>query len=309
VKKTVRRSFGAVAGAGMFVAALLGCTGNEPRAGSQLPAPLRIASYDFTENEVLAEIYGQALRRGGLAVEMTGGIGPREIVEPGLEQGQVDFVVDYLGTALDFLLPGDSRTHGAPESVYAALSSELRPRGITALDFADAQDQNGFAVTAQFARTREVSTLSDLGPLANGMVFGGPPECPARRYCLAGLVNRYNLRFKSIRNIPTRAATATALLSGEVDIGLLETTDPRLANGQFRLLADDRGLQPKENIVPLVRSSVLQAVDGRLRAIAGEVTRRLTTQTLIELNRAVEIGGRTPAQAASEWLATAQPSA
>jgi osmoprotectant transport system substrate-binding protein len=301
-----RRAFAAIAGASLVVGAISGCGDNR---SSQTASPsqtvLRVASYDFSENQVLAEVYAQALRRSGLSVDVITGIGPREIVEPALEQGRVDFVVDYLGTALDFLAPGNPRTHDAPASVHAALSAELRPRGLVALDFASAQDQNGFVVTSQYARSHQISRLSDLGQLAAGMTFGGPPECPTRRYCLRGLADTYSLHFKAFREIPTRAATATALASGEIDIGLLETTDPRLAGGDLQLLVDDRSLQPKENVVALVRNSALQAPNNRLRAVTSQITSLLTTQALVELNRDVEMGGKTPAQAASDWLKSA----
>ena len=84
-------------------------------------------------------------------------------------------------------------------------------------------------------------------------------------------------------------------------MGLLETTDARLGTEPVTLLADDRGLQPHENVVPLVRTAVLDRTGGRLQAALDEVSRRLTTADLGRLNRAVEVEGRTPAQAAARW--------
>jgi glycine betaine/choline ABC-type transport system substrate-binding protein len=37
---------------------------------------------------------------------------------------------------------------------------------------------------------------------------------------------------------------AAALDSGEIDVGMLETTDPHLAGDKLVTLADDRRLQP-----------------------------------------------------------------
>jgi osmoprotectant transport system substrate-binding protein len=284
---------------------LCGCGKGAPKASAE--PTLRIASYDFAENQVLAEIYAQALRRNGVHVEVISGLGSREIVEPALEQGQVDFVVDYLGTALDFVSPGDTRTHSTSDVVYAALRDKLASRSINALPYAAAQDQNGFAVTKEMATAHGFNKLSDLQGAAEGLTFGGPPECPARRYCLAGLMSTYSLHFKAFRMVPTRAATATALLSGEIDVGLLETTDPRLAGGQLRLLVDDRGLQPRENVVPLVRADASREFGNPLTSAVQQVTAALTTEAVINLNRAVEINNLTPAQAAAAWLATRPP--
>ena len=68
------------------------------------------------------------------------------------------------------------------------------------------------------------------------------------------------------------------------------------------LLEDDRGLQPRENVVPLVRTAVLTAYDGRIEEAIEPVTAALTTAELIELNRTVEIESTTHASAAKEWL-------
>jgi osmoprotectant transport system substrate-binding protein len=284
------------------VAALLvltGCSGSTPET-SQAQRPVRIASYDFVENQILAELYGQALRRAGIPVRMETGLGTREVVEPALEQGHVDFVVDYLGTALDFLVPGTKRNHGSPGSVHEELKKRFSDRGIAVLPFAPAADQNGFVVTKAFARVRSVARISDLVPMAGTLVFGGPPECPTRRYCLAGLKQVYGLDFQEFRPM-TRADTATALTIGEIDVGMLETTDPRLAGGQLVLLQDDRRLQPVENVVPLVRQDALRAHDDLEDAVA-PVTAALTTEELVKLNHAVVVQRQTPAAAAAAWL-------
>jgi osmoprotectant transport system substrate-binding protein len=284
----------------IFVA---GCSGggSGPQTEDER-APVRMASYDFTENQVLAELYAQAMIRAGIDVKIEPGLGTREIVEPALEQGQVDFVVDYLGTALDFLVPGTPLSHGPPESVHAALRQRFSSRGIAVLPFAAAEDKNGFAVTAKFAGDRDVSRLSDLVPLAGSLVLGGPPECPSRQYCGQGLQKVYGLNFKTFREMPTRAETATALAIGEIDVGMLETTDPRLAGGQLVLLQDDRGLQPRENIVPLVRQATLDAYGDRIADAVAPVTAALTTRELVQLNNAVVVKRQSPAEAAAAWL-------
>ena len=132
------------------------------------------------------------------------------------------------------------------------------------LDAAAAEDQNGFAVSTAFAAEHGVSRLSDLAPLAGGLTFGGPPECPQRPLCLPGLEEVYGLHFGEVRNMPSRAATVEALVAGQIQVGLLETTDARLAQAPVVLLADDRGLQPRENVVPLVGAAVLDRWGDRL---------------------------------------------
>ena len=266
-------------------------------------SPVVVASYDFTENETLAEVYAEGIRRAGIPVEVQHGIGTREVVQPALEQGFVDVVVDYLGTAVRFVHPGDAPTARTSVELHDELTTALAPDGVSVLDASAAEDQNGFAVLTGVARDRGISRLSDLTAIAPELVLGAPPECPQRPLCLPGLVRVYGLNFAEVRSMTSRAATVEALIAGEIDVGLLETTDGRLATAPLTLLADDRGLQPPEHVVPLVRTPVLDARGEGLGSALDAVSARLTTEQLIELNRAVELGGLTAAEAADQWWA------
>jgi osmoprotectant transport system substrate-binding protein len=288
----------------LLLALVLAACGSGPvrESGAGTPgAVLRFAAYDFSENQILTAVYAEGARRAGVPVAVQPGVGTREVVEPALEQGVVDVVVDYVGTALTFVRAGRPAAAEAPQEPHAALAQALSARGITVLAAASAEDQNGFAVSAAFAAGHHVRLLSELAPLAPGLAFGGPPECRDRPLCLPGLERVYGLRFGAVRNLPSRSATVEALVAGQIQVGLLETTDARLGHDPVVLLADDRSLQPHENVVPLVRSAVLGRWGDRLRTALDEVSRRLTTSDLVRLNRAVEVDGVTPATAAARW--------
>jgi osmoprotectant transport system substrate-binding protein len=296
----VRASRASCAVLALVLVALVGCGGHEP-APVPDTAAVRFAGYDFSENQILVALYAEAARRAGLRVAVESGVATREVVEPALEQGVVDVVVDYLGTASQFLGRAPAGPGEAPEQLHEGLTEVLAERGVTVLDAAPAQDQNGFAVTTAFAAAHGVGKLSELAPLAPGLVFGGPPECAARPLCIPGLRDVYGLHFAQVLPMTSRAATVEALTAGEIDVGLLETTDARVGFAPVLLLLDDRSLQPHENVVPLVRTAVLDREGDRLRAALDDTSARLTTQALVALNRAVELDGLTPAQAADRW--------
>jgi osmoprotectant transport system substrate-binding protein len=276
------------------------CSGGTDESGDP-DATIRFASYDFTENQILAEVYAEGVRRAGLPVSIQEAVGTREVVQPALQQGVLDVVVDYLGTAVAFTDANASARERTPEELGTALAEALDDRGVSVLDAAEAEDQNGFAVTTAFGAENGVGRLSELAPLAPGLVFGGPPECPERPFCLKGLEDVYGLHFGEVRSMPSRGATVEALVSGEIDVGLLETTDARLSVAPVMLLVDDLGLQPHENVVPLVRTDVLERWGDDLRDALDEVSARLVTADLVSLNAAVELDGLTPAQAAARW--------
>ena len=282
----------------LLVALLCGCAGPPSGAGPPADPGIRIASYDFPENQTLAEVYAEALRRAGIEVTVQHGIGTREVVFPALEQGVVDVVVDYLGTTAEFLEAGAGSVHDQPGPLREDLAARLAPRGLTVLAAARAEDQNGFVVLTELAERLGVSTLSQLAPVAPSLVFGGPPECADRPFCLPGLSEVYGVTFAEVRSMTSRAATVEALLAGQVDVGMLETTDPHLSDASLLLLLDDRSLQPRENVVPLVRIAV---ADDRLRDALDAVSTRLTTLDLVGLNRAVAVDGASPREAALRW--------
>jgi osmoprotectant transport system substrate-binding protein len=279
---------------------LAACGAGTPAPGEP-PTEVRFVSYDFPENQTLTEVYADAARRADLPVSVQHGVGTREVVAPALEQGVVDVVVDYLGTALAFFRPTAKNLSREPAEMHAVLSRTLGGRGVVALNTAQAEDQNGFAVTTAFGATNGVGRLSELVDLAPELTFGGPPECPDRPFCLQGLESVYGLQFGQVLSMPSRGATVEALLSGEIDVGLLETTDARLAVAPVMLLVDDRALQPPENVVPLVRGDALERWGDDLAKALNEVSERLTTNDLVQLNRAVEIDGLTPEEAAARW--------
>jgi len=88
---------------------------------------------------------------------------------------------------------------------------------------------------------------------------------------------------------------------GDIDVGLLETPDARRFTAPIILLIDDQGLQPHENVVPLVRTAVLDRWGDRLRTALDETSARLTDQEVVALNRAVDIDDLTPREAARQW--------
>jgi osmoprotectant transport system substrate-binding protein len=276
------------------------CGADDAGSAATETATIRFASYDFTENQILAEVYAEGARRAGLPVSVQHGVGTREVVQPALQQGVLDVVIDYLGTAVAFTGPEEPARERTPEELATALEDALGEHGVSVLDAADAEDQNGFAVTTAFGAENGVGRISQLADLAPGLVFGGPPECPERPFCLRGLQEVYGLKFGEVRSMPSRGATVEALVSGEIDVGLLETTDARLSVAPVMLLVDDRALQPHENVVPLVRAEVIDRWDGLAGAL-DEVSARLVTADLVTLNALVELDGLTPAQAAARW--------
>jgi osmoprotectant transport system substrate-binding protein len=229
-------------------------------------------------------------------------LGPRELVRPALEQGLADLVPEYVGTALKSMQPGAKVAWADPAAVRNALAVAFAGWHIRVLTPAAAQDQNAVVVTRATAARLHLRTVSDLRRVAGGLTIGGTPECPKRPYCLPGLRSVYGLEFAAFEPFDTLPQRVTALLDGVVDVAMLTTTDGNLATGNLVLLADDRHLQPAENVVPVVTDGAAARYGKRLTGALDEVSSRLTTNALLFLNWRVQVAGDDVVTEARAWL-------
>jgi osmoprotectant transport system substrate-binding protein len=267
---------------------------------------VKVASFNFDESEILQELYAQTLEGNGYTIERHTRLGTREIVEPALESGQIDLVPEYLATAEAFVNKTNSKATSDPSATQAALQDYFTPKNIAVLDFAQAVDTNGFVVTKTNADKNKLAKMSDLQPVAAQLVLGGPPECPQRPFCLLGLQKTYGLNFKDFKPLDSGGPlTVAALDSGDIDVGLLFTTDPNITLKQYVLLDDDKHLQLADNIAPVVRNDILtRGADAK--SLLNSVTSKLTTADLTDMNKQVGIDHKDANAVAKAYLTSKQ---
>jgi osmoprotectant transport system substrate-binding protein len=140
------------------------------------------------------------------------------------------------------------------------------------------------------------------GTLASTLVFGGPPECPERPFCLIGLQETYGLTFAEFRALDTAGPlTVEALANGEIDVGVMLTSDPTVAARNFVLLEDDKQLQRADNLVPIVSQTLLDE-SPIVADLLNSVSAPLTQEELLELNRQSTEDRENPEDIAAAWL-------
>src|SRR5918992_4226045 len=105
-------------------------------------APIVVGSFDFSESRVLADVYAVALEDHGYEVKRLRNVATREIMEPALEQGFVDFVPEYQGTALTFLSLGEVPPTEQPRQTHYWLRLAFSNREIAVFDYAPAENKN-----------------------------------------------------------------------------------------------------------------------------------------------------------------------
>ena len=164
-----------------------------------------------------------------------------------------------------------------------------------------AVDVNAFYVTKATQQQYSLTTISDLKPVANKLVFGGPPECETRPLCLGNTEQQlYGLQFKEVKKLDTGGPiTVKALKDGDIQVGLL-FTGSSVIDPDFVMLQDDKGLQPADNAIAVWRAKRRQSrAQGRDRRGEREAHDRGVQQA-----QRLQVGDQKldPKDAASQWL-------
>lgn len=197
---------------------------------------LTIGAANFGENQTLANIYAEVLKKAGFDVKVKT-VGNRELYEPALEKGELDVVPEYAGTLTEFINKAENGATAEPlasgdlDATVEALNGLGEQVGLVFGEPSAAADQNAFAVTTAFAEEHGVQTLSDLAEACGGgLVLGGPPECPERPFCQPGLEETYGLTFENFSALDAGGPLSkTALKQGKVTVSLVFSSDAELA--------------------------------------------------------------------------------
>jgi osmoprotectant transport system substrate-binding protein len=272
--------------------------------GSSKPA-IKIGSDDFSEAQVMAEIYAQDLEANGYTVDRTGmAIGGRKVSQPALESGKIDLKPEYIGSGLAYYEPG--KQTGDPKANQTELQNVLNAKGggITVLDYSPAADQNAFVVRKETADQFHLTKMSDLAAVQSQLKFGVATDCPTNPVCGTALKSAYGL---DLSNATLLAACSTpmaqALLGKTIDVGELCSTQPDVAVNGWVVLQDDKQTQPADNIAPLVRNDYLAKVDKTsFEALLNAVSAKMDTPTLTDLYKQIAVDKKDIGAVAKAWL-------
>ena len=138
---------------------LTACGGDPTEGEKSATDTITIGSAAFPENEIIAEIYAQALEAKDVKVEKKLNIGAREAYIPALENGEIDLLPEYTGNLL--LYVDKDATATAPDDVVAALGDAL-PEGLEILEVSEAEDKDSLNVTPEFSEKEGVTSIADL---------------------------------------------------------------------------------------------------------------------------------------------------
>jgi osmoprotectant transport system substrate-binding protein len=263
---------------------------------------VRVASKNFTESFVIAEIYAQALEAAGMRVERLFNLGSTQIAIAAMQRGNIDLYPEYTGTALIDVL--HLAPIADPHEAYAVVSRLFRQRyRIVWLQPSPMNDSQALATTRQVAASKGLADLSDVSRAAPNLRLATIQEFLARPDGLPGLQKFYGgFRFAQVRTYDI-ALKYTALVEGRADVASAFTTDGAIAVNSLVVLRDDRHFWSAYNVAPVVRVAALAAAP-QIARVLNAVSPAITNGAAQTMNAAVEHLQQDPADVASAFLAS-----
>jgi osmoprotectant transport system substrate-binding protein len=301
-----------VALVGVGVLALAGCGGSSSSTasgGKSTHGTVRISGQNFTEAEIVAAIYADVLRTHGYdpSVKL---VGTRDVYMATFPKS-IDVVPEYVGGIVDFLIAKDNGanapvpTSSDPNTVISQAEPNLKKAGITLLNPSPATDSNAFFVTKKYSQENNVTKLSDLK--GKSVVLAAAPDCQGRLDCAGGLEDKYGIKVTKVLELGYASQqTYDSVIKGESQLGETSTTDATLSHQGLFLLADDKHIQPAQNLVPAISSAFLQAHPDIADPL-NKVMAALTTRGLTELNFDVSENRQEPSAVAQQWVSDNGP--
>lgn len=307
----VRRVVAAVAAGSLFVLAGCGGGGSDALEGesgdSSGGGEVVVAHQQYTEMEVMAEMYSALLEDAGFTPTLQG-VETRDLYVKPLSNGNVHVVPEYVSSMTEFLnrdINGaDAEPVASPDvdDTLQELEQLAEQKGIEPLQPAEAENANAYAVTESFSEKNDVTTLSDLGERGEPVALAAAPDCPERPDCQLGLESVYDIEVSGFEPLGFGTVqTKDALAEDEVQLGQVGTSDGSLDSRNLVVLEDDKNWQNAENLVPVANSAFLEDKPAAADAL-NKLSEVLTTEDLKALNARVDEQRELPEDVAVSYL-------
>lgn len=276
---------------------LSACGGAEALGGGEAPRDaIVVGSGDYYSNEIIAEVYAQALEDAGFTVSREFKIGAREVYLGEVESGVIDVFPEYTGPLLQYWNPDNAVTDA--DAIYAELTERV-PAGLQILNQAEATDQDSYVVSRAFSEKTGITSLADLASYDGPLTVGSNSEFENRPNGPKGLKKHYgvDVGFTPIED-KGGPLTVKALLDGQIELANVFSASPAIQLSDLVVLDDPEGMFLASHVVPLASIRL----DPDAVRVINDVQARLDSAALIGMNvRSVE-GQEMSAAIAARWL-------
>ena len=248
---------------------------------------IRVGSKDFTENEIVAELYALALEDAGYKVERIMDISS-SVIHTAIVNDEIDLYPEYTGTGLISILKMDPLTDA--QEVYETVKEAYAEQyDLVWLDYAQANDGQGLFISRKASDEYGITTISQLQENATKLRFASQGEFDEREDGLPGLEKVYGPFEWASSKVYDNGLKYQVVGSDGADVSPAYTTEGRLfETDKFVLLEDDRHVWPPYNLAPVVRGDVYKE-NLEIAEILKKVNETLDTAAITALNAQVDV--------------------
>lgn len=262
--------------------------------------PIVIGAKNFTENQLLGNIYAEMISRDTkYKVKTELGLGGTQIAFSALQTDKIGMYVEYTGTGLVNILkkPVDND----PLKVFNTVKKDFDTNyKLTWMDQIGFNNTYALAVRQDIADKYSLNTISDLAKVSQNLIIGTTMEFSERVDGLKGLKEKYNLTFKDEKKMDS-SVRYTAIDANEIQIVDAFTTDGMIKALNLKVLKDDKSYFPPYFAAPLVSQKLLNKYPD-LKTELNKLNGKITDDIMMELNYEVDKQGKDPKDVAHEFL-------
>lgn len=267
---------------------------------------LVVGSKNFTEQQILGQMMIQLLEANGFKCDDKTGLGGTLVARKALENGQIDMYMEYTGTALVTMLK-EKKIITDPKACYDFVKkADLKRNKLVWLPYMPFNNTYCLMMRKDDAAAKGIKTLSDLSDYVkahpDAIAFGTNEEFFARPDGYKPLQKKYDFKFSRDKIIKmTPGLLYKALVDKQVDVAMGFATDGRIKGFDLVVLQDDQQYFPVYNPAPVVKKEIA-AKYPELEKIFGALAEKLDTQTMTDLNYAVDGEHKNVADVARDWM-------
>ena len=270
-----------------------GCTGS-----NEENLEIRVGGKNFTEQYIMAEMFSILIEENtDLNTTLQTNLASTVLFEA-IKADEVDLYLEYTGTGL-INLGMEPLTD--PDEVYEIVKTEYDKQfNIKWMEPYGFNNTYAMMVTRETANKYGLETVSDLAEVAHEMTLGGSYVFTERADGYPGLSKHYDFEFDVVIGLDP-SLMYQALIEGSVDVISGFATDGRIVAFDLVSLIDDKQFFPPYDATVIIRGEVLEK-HPELEEILNRLANRIDDNKMAELNAAVDLDKREPADVAREFL-------
>lgn len=255
---------------------------------------------DTTDSRVIAEIYSCAMKACGYTIRSRSEKSTIADLSESAVARDVNMYPTYMTSAIRDVLKYDEEKD--PDSAFEILRTGFEINlDMTAMDYSPCNYSPGIAISKEAADRLGIVTVSDLAEKAGEVRFVESPMAEGSEFDIAGLSDVYGDFAWHETVVSDDLHRYERITLGEADACAARATDGWLADGTIVFLEDDLGFWPPYNVSAVVRNDLLthRVIMGR---VLNWVDKSLTTEIMRDLNRQVDVEGKSVEKVAEEYF-------